>query len=156
MRKCNHCRVPTRNPKFCSKSCAAKVNNVKYPKRHNPNIGNCLDCNTKLSRSGLKRCQSCYSKALAKARNQKTIADVIIAKGHPSSAAAAIRVDARRQVLNRVLNPSCEICGYTKHVEVCHIKAVSKFPHTAKLSTVNALTNLKLLCPNHHWEFDNL
>lgn len=51
--------------------------------------------------------------------------------------------------------PSCKICGYDKHIEICHIIAVSKFNDDALIRDINASTNLVGLCPNHHWEFDN-
>ena len=47
------------------------------------------------------------------------------------------------------------MCGYDKHVECCHIKAVSDFPDTALLGEVNAPGNLVLLCRNCHWELDH-
>lgn len=49
----------------------------------------------------------------------------------------------------------CEICGYDKHVELCHIKAVSEWPDDTLLGVVNGPENLRVLCPSHHWEFDN-
>ncbi len=50
---------------------------------------------------------------------------------------------------------ACKICGYDKHVEVCHIKSVSSFNEDALVSEINDVNNLIGLCPNHHWEFDN-
>lgn len=52
---------------------------------------------------------------------------------------------------------SCEFpgCGYSNHVEVSHTKAISSFGLDTPLSVVNDPSNLKLLCPNHHWEFDH-
>jgi len=32
-KKCAQCNKPTKNPKFCSKSCSAIFNNIKNPKR---------------------------------------------------------------------------------------------------------------------------
>lgn len=49
----------------------------------------------------------------------------------------------------------CIVCGYNKHVEIAHIKAVSDFDDNSRISSINALENLIALCPNHHWEFDN-
>jgi 5-methylcytosine-specific restriction endonuclease McrA len=51
---------------------------------------------------------------------------------------------------------SCEECGYDKHVEIAHIIPVSTFSVDTKLKTVHDRSNLKVLCPNCHWEFDNL
>lgn len=49
----------------------------------------------------------------------------------------------------------CAICGYDKHIEIAHIKAVSEFNDEALISEINDIGNLVALCPNHHWEFDN-
>lgn len=49
----------------------------------------------------------------------------------------------------------CEICGYDKHANVCHIQPWTKFPKTASLGEINNIDNLIALCPNHHWEFDH-
>lgn len=49
----------------------------------------------------------------------------------------------------------CVICGYNKHYEVAHIKAVSDFDDSALISEINNIDNLIALCPNHHWEYDN-
>ena len=49
----------------------------------------------------------------------------------------------------------CEECGYDKFVEVCHLRPVRDFSKESLLKTVNSIENLKLLCPNCHWEFDN-
>lgn len=46
-------------------------------------------------------------------------------------------------------------CGYDKHVEVCHIKAIRDFDLKTKIKDINSKENLVLLCPNCHWEFDN-
>ena len=49
----------------------------------------------------------------------------------------------------------CHVCGYTKGIQVCHVKGIATFaPHT-KIITINASTNLVYLCPNHHWELDH-
>ena len=45
MNKCNHCEAETINPKFCSKSCAAKHNN-KGVRRHGKDPIKCVVCNT--------------------------------------------------------------------------------------------------------------
>jgi 5-methylcytosine-specific restriction endonuclease McrA len=45
-------------------------------------------------------------------------------------------------------------CGYTSYVETCHRQAISSFPPSATLGQVNDPSNLMLLCPNCHHEFD--
>lgn len=49
----------------------------------------------------------------------------------------------------------CKICGYNKHIEIAHIKAVADFDNSATIGEINAISNLIALCPNHHWEYDN-
>ena len=49
----------------------------------------------------------------------------------------------------------CVVCGYDKHYEVAHIKAVSDFDNNALITEINNVDNLIALCPNHHWEYDN-
>lgn len=49
----------------------------------------------------------------------------------------------------------CAICGYSNHIEVAHIKAVSEFDHFVTIAEINSIDNLIALCPNHHWEYDN-
>lgn len=66
---------------------------------------------------------------------------------------AAIRDNAN--VIAASMQQTCSNCSYDKHVEVCHIKAISSFPLSAKIAEVNSPKNLILLCPNCHWEFDN-
>ena len=49
----------------------------------------------------------------------------------------------------------CKICGYDKHIQVCHIKSVSSFSDDSLITDINSKDNLIGLCPNHHWEYDN-
>lgn len=70
-------------------------------------------------------------------------------------ARACVTKHARRIAKKNGLISSCKICGYSIHVEVCHIKAVKGFSDAATLNEINSPTNLVGLCPNHHWEFDH-
>ena len=49
----------------------------------------------------------------------------------------------------------CAICGYNKHIEIAHVKAVADFDDNATITEINDSKNLVGLCPTHHWEFDN-
>jgi hypothetical protein len=66
-----------------------------------------------------------------------------------------IRHQARVVAFSHYPEKKCK-CGYDKHVEVCHIKAIKDFDLHDPLSDINAVSNLELLCPNCHWEKDNL
>lgn len=66
-----------------------------------------------------------------------------------------IRQRARAAIIAEQIPLVCADCSWDKHVEVCHIQSISSFPKTSLVSEVNAVSNLKLLCPNCHWLFDN-
>ena len=70
-------------------------------------------------------------------------------------ARATITKHARRVAGYHGLLAQCCRCGYSKHVETCHVIGVMDFPDTATLGEINALSNLLGLCPNCHWEFDH-
>ena len=146
---CRNCNTLTTNPKFCSQSCAATYNGKKFPKRKKE--GSCVTCSTPITRRN-KYCKPCVD-GQQDARDAQTLQEIIYKKHHKSSAFTLVRSRARKQI-----NPkgkSCTHCGYAKHVEVCHIKPIKEFPLDAKVSEVNSITNLILLCPNCHWEFDH-
>ena len=71
------------------------------------------------------------------------------------SARTAIRKLVAFVYFSENQNPCCKICGYNKHVEVAHIKAVSEFPDSSTIGEIDSIDNLVGLCPNHHWEYDN-
>lgn len=49
----------------------------------------------------------------------------------------------------------CAVCGYNKHTDIAHIKAVKDFSDDTPIYTINHIQNLTCLCPNCHWEFDH-
>lgn len=68
---CKGCGRPTANPLFCSRSCAAKVNNMSTPKRRPE--GQCSVCGTPLSKTR-KVCVECREReALAAERQRKNL-----------------------------------------------------------------------------------
>ncbi len=68
---------------------------------------------------------------------------------------SAIRREAEKVFKESGMDYKCVICGYDKHIEIAHIKSVSDFSDSTKISEINDTHNLIALCPNHHWEFDN-
>ena len=54
-----------------------------------------------------------------------------------------------------LVNGSCKVCGYSKHVELHHIIPLSKIGDDVTLGEANSLDNLVALCPTHHWEADH-
>ena len=87
--------------------------------------------------------------------NLQTKGDLFNNRKNWQSARSSIQSWARKVYFEAYPNPKCAICGYTNHVEVAHIKAVSEFSDDSLISEINSLTNVVGLCPNHHWEYDN-
>lgn len=71
------------------------------------------------------------------------------------TARSTIQKNARNVYFLSNKPKQCVCCGYDKHFEVAHIKAVSDFEDDALISEINNEDNLIALCPNHHWEYDN-
>ena len=71
------------------------------------------------------------------------------------SARNAISKHARKVYEKSGKSKHCLICGYNRHTDIAHIRAVSDFPDDAFIGEINDIHNLMALCPNHHWEFDN-
>ena len=136
--------------KFCNQSCGAKYNMAKnLIPRNRLKLRTCVNCNntftkTKEHRSSNLRCPPCvliYNSTLS----LKTKAECWITE---------IRRHARATML-KTKPAVCEICGYSLHVDCCHINPIKKFPSTTLIAEVNALSNLAALCKNHHWELDH-
>lgn len=64
------------------------------------------------------------------------------------------RSSARSHALSSAVPRVCSVCGYSRVVQVAHIRPVSSFPATASIREINSDYNLMYLCPNHHCEFD--
>jgi RNA polymerase subunit RPABC4/transcription elongation factor Spt4 len=95
-------------------------------------------------------CRSCAQTNKAK---DMSLEEAIYWHSNKESAFALVR--SRTKITVRGEKKICESCGYNKHVEVCHIKPVKSFPLDTLISTINERSNLKILCPNCHWELDN-
>lgn len=145
--KCIECQAETTNPKFCSRSCAAKHTN-RTPKRKRTKV---CECGQPIL-SNRKQCPECYRSTLFQWQD-KTIADI---QNKAKYQVSALIRNTARSVYRKSAKPKCcVVCGYNKHYEVCHIKAIKDFSPDTPLSTVNHINNLTAMCPNHHWEYDN-
>lgn len=147
--ECLNCQATTKNPRFCSKSCAAKYNNVKFPKRKVE--GSCKTCKKPIKSSNVY-CLPCRKEFLA--NPDITLGEMIYTKHVRSAAFALVRDRAKNLVKNLPDFQACCNCGYNKHVEICHIIPIAKFDNSTMVSVINRLSNLVALCPNCHWEFD--
>ena len=85
----------------------------------------------------------------------KTKGELFSERKNWQSARTAIRKNAVEIYFANNVEHKCAVCGYNKHIEVAHIKAVADFEENTKIKEINSITNLIGLCPNHHWEYDH-
>lgn len=155
---CKQCNNLTNNPVFCSKNCAATFNN-KIPKRKLSK--KCTKCNNLVRNSSSTLCEIHFLEMKANSKEHManlTLADYhnrdCLKNLHASSKNVHIRNICRKWNSNLLKTP-CYNCGYDKHVELCHIKAISSFKPEDKIGLINHPDNIIQLCRNCHWEFDH-
>ncbi len=147
---CLNCSKETTNPKFCSRSCAATINNKISPKRDKEHA--CKECSVPIN-GGRSYCALCHT--AIRRRNWGKVTYASMSDHLPYQKHSTIRGLSRKWYLESVNNKvQCAVCGYDKHVDVCHIKAIGSFSKSATIAEINSLTNLIGLCKNHHWELD--
>lgn len=124
---------------FCSRSCSASVNNLgRQRNKPKPKKVRKLPTSQEIKLMTIADYQSRLS----------------VAGKHPSWLNSHIRV-FNRSWNSQLRKLPCQFCGYSTHVELAHIKAVSSFASSTTLEEVNHPSNVLVLCPNHHWEFDS-
>ena len=149
MNNCLHCGAETVNAKYCTRSCANRVNGRLFPSRKRI-ARSCKHCGDALvtRRTTCDRCNPGFV-------DWQTVPLQELKAKALQQYAAQIRSLARVAYRKSSRPKACAVCGYDVHYEVCHIKPINKFELVDFVSAVNALNNLVALCPNHHWEFDH-
>lgn len=147
--QCLTCKSETKNPKFCSRSCSAVATNQTSKKRKLEGI--CEVCKIPVT-SKHKYCAMCRGFA-------RGIQHITTIQEHKSKLSwrnfhVSMREMSRANYAKSNRPMICQ-CGYSLHVDICHIKSISEFDETTLLSEVNHADNLIALCKNCHWEFDN-
>jgi len=149
MNHCLYCGKETTNPKYCSRSCAAQATNRLYPKRKKRSYF-CQKCGTRVP-PRRKYCDSCNPHRVD--WDTVTLGDLQNKRSYQVN--SRVRELARRAYSRSERPLRCAVCGYDKHVDICHIHSISSFSSSATIGEINSLQNLVVLCPNCHWEFDN-
>lgn len=147
--KCQRCQSdfqPTKpDQRYCNHRCRKRQAAADWRAR-GKQARQCPSCSNPL-RGCEKACKNCLT--LHDVRSRLSV------KGkHPSWFNSHVRL-YNRSWNKELLSLPCQVCGYKKHIELAHIKAVSTFPVETAIATVNNPDNILVLCPNHHWEFDN-
>lgn len=138
--------------KFCCQSCSTTYNNRKRKKQ---DIYKCTKCGNVIG-IGVKYkrrlyCDNCNPNNL----DWSKITLGSVKEKRKYQLHSRIRGLAQK-IYNASSKPKhCVNCGYKKHYEVAHIKAISTFDYNTPISVINDIENLMALCPNCHWEYDN-
>ena len=146
---CGFCGNSTTNPKYCSRSCSAKVSNALNPKRKPEGV--CADCSSPTQKCK-KWCRACWT--AHRGAVDMTLQEAIYQNSHRASAYGLVRSRARATDKAKSIR-ACESCGWTHHTEVCHVQPISSFPLSTLISEINADSNIKILCPNCHCLHDH-
>ncbi len=172
MNICECCKVEF-NPKgyslknahkqrFCSKSCS----NKSEPRKKLTN--KCINCKCLIG-SEITFCEKCAANTKlhigkrggVRVKNNFNIIETqtleLLKPGVKDYLKySKVRASARKKCKSIISNNhKCQVCGYDKLVELHHIKPISTFTKNTLVKEINDLTNLVLLCPNHHAEVDN-
>jgi len=147
---CQHCKNiihvidkqkirEVRKKQYCNKSCANTYNNLQREKK--------VSEKKKITNNIIR-----FDYLIG-----HTIESLIQSRnGNWKVARAQIQTHARQIYLTSNKCKECVTCNYSRHIEVCHIKAVKDFSKQSNIiEDVNNINNLTALCPTHHWEFDN-
>jgi len=155
---CLNCQKETSNPKYCSRSCGASHTNKLAPKRKL--IKKCSRCDSIVRNYRSRFCEKHFQENKLSSNEEyknRTMgfyrSKDCLKKLHRSSIHAHVRGLCRLWLKHLTKQP-CKMCGYDKHVELCHIEPLSSFPNTALISDVNSEKNVVQLCRNCHWELD--
>ncbi len=160
IKNCLTCGKDTDNPKFCNHSCSAK-----YTNKNRIIINSlkkeyfCFICKKSMGigrKNKRKYCISCKKEYSPNYKDWSLVTIEQHFKNLPNfQANSRIRALGKGIYKKSKKNFSCLNCGYSKHVEICHIKPISSFDRNTTISQVNDINNLVALCPNCHWELDN-
>lgn len=154
---CIVCQIETSNPKFCGRSCAARFNNTAYPKKKKQQRL-CKKCSSPVGKYRTL-CDGCLKTGTKKTRDGDQVPYDLITKGDiltdDIQRFRRIREGARQVALDHGKLKACHECGYSLHVEACHVIPIKDFPNDTLLKDLNSPSNLVGLCRNHHWEFDH-
>lgn len=137
---------------FCSRSCSAKYYNQFTKRKYF-----CEEC--KVFIEGKKKlCPICKNKKKQidnlTMMEFLTLREAIDKPYQKQYKFNEVRKLAKQYVNKFNIKKECCICGYIKFVDLCHVKSISSFDLSTKLSEINCLENLTYLCPNHHKELD--
>ena len=165
--KCNYCgkeaekdhwNIRKHKPSYCNNKCSNAKTNSKWdnyiPQSERKICEKCGQRRDYRNKNNL--CQKCLNIEIRLKILETPIGE--LRKKHKLKIgkwySSELRIHCRNHNYELTKLP-CQVCGYDKHVELCHIKPISSFTDEITIGEINDPTNILVLCPNHHWEFDN-
>ena len=151
MNECLHCSNQTKNPKFCTKSCAATFNNKRFPKRQwqgPEKFDECQLCNKPLDRSGKKKQVKYCSKQCLADQKSSIVLENWLAGRISGLSTNGVVIPTVKDWLRKTRGDACEICGWAE-VNIMTGKVPVVADHIDGNWRNNRPENLRLLCPNH-------
>lgn len=97
-------------------------------------------------------CRACTGRKRTEAAEKQTVAEI---KATKNSLRWTDHVRALARTRWTRDDKTCEACGYSLYIEVCHRKSIASFPDDATVAEINRQENIVFLCKNHHWEMDH-
>lgn len=139
---CLQCSFETKNPKFCSSSCAAKYNNNNnLPKRKRTK--KCRICAT-LIVSSRTYCPECWSPSVISSQKINQWINGSWSGGTIYGLSQTVR-----NFLIKEHGYSCQKCGFSTPHPIDN-KTVLEINHVDGNGTNHSKNNLEVLCPNCH------
>lgn len=152
--------------KFCSKSCAAKINNPKRTKnlkvvnkktskkeinKTSTNLKKfCLQCGKELKTSQTKFCSNECSSLY---RKEETIKKWLETGNCGKNCNGALP-ESIKEYLFKKANYKCSVCGFEGYNKITG-KTILQIHHIDGDAYNNNINNLQVLCPNHHAMTEN-
>lgn len=143
MNNCLLCKATTKNPKFCSKSCAATYNNCLGEYNRRKPEGTCTGCHESIP-SSRTWCKECFSND----RRKQIKIDKWLSGEWSGGTDLGLSQTIRSYLLTES-NNSCSKCGFdTPHPN--DGRTILEINHINGDGTDHSPFNLEVLCPNCH------
>lgn len=143
--KCTQCGKETRNPKFCSSSCAASYNNRLHPKRPRRKMRFCEWCGNEQKKGQTKFCSSDCQRQY---RHKIYIEEWKLGQQNGICGEYGISKHIVKYLRDKYQN-CCSRCGW-KEINPFTGNIPQEVEHIDGDYTNNSEENLTLLCPNCH------
>ncbi len=140
-KQCENCGKDIKqNLKFCSRSCACKVNN-----RKRKIVGSCLHCGKEVRKGGDYCSRSCFFKYKTNLLLKMWLSGEVV--GY-SGKTKSLKLFVRRYIFE-VFGSACSICGWDEKHPVDGA-ILTEIDHIDGNAENCKLDNLRVLCPNCH------